>query len=60
MWHLNTRREPYLDRAVQFKNFAENGVARDIAWKEEYGGVLQNEYEELTDWLKNNVQSMWD
>jgi len=50
----------YLTQAANFREYQKHGTAFDQEWKDGLGGLLDNEVEDLLQWLKDHFQELWD
>ena len=50
----------YRNHIAVFKEYAKNGHAFDQQWKEECGGVLDNELDESLQWFAKHFVELWD
>lgn len=50
----------YRNHIAVFKEYAKNGHAFDQQWKEECGGVLDNELDESLQWFAKHFVEFWD
>ena len=53
------RDEEYKHYAALFREYSRHGCAYDQEWKDEFGGLLPNEVDEIMEWLKNNFIDLW-
>jgi len=43
-----------------FYEYYKNGPSFNDAWKKEFGGVSEEEYNQAMDWLKKHLTELWD
>ena len=50
----------YLHYANIFAEYAKNGPALNLGWKEELGGVLDKDLQEALQWFSEHFSEFWD
>ena len=50
----------YLTHISIFREYSINGLAFDEDWKQEFGGVLDEDIESSVHWLANHFIELWD
>ena len=43
-----------------FREYSKNGPAMNQEWKNEFGGVLDEDIQDALQWLSNHFQELWD
>ena len=57
---VERRDKEYLHYASIFAEYGKNGSAYDQEWKNEFGGVLDEDMQDALQWLSKHFQSLWD
>ena len=57
---VELRNKDYTKHINVFKEYSQNGVAHDLEWQKEFGGVLEKDIQHSLQWLVTHFQGLWD
>jgi len=60
-YHLSEKRDAaYIKYAEMFEEYAKNGLAWDEKWKQDFGGLTNDEVHDMMTWFGEHFTEFWD